>query len=35
MHGVDRALDLFRALNDLEPGGRIEAGTRLKIVDDR
>ena len=35
MHGVDRPLDLFRALNDLQPGARIEAGTRLKIVDDR
>ena len=35
MHGVDRPRELFRALNDLEPGARIEAGTRLKIVDDR
>ncbi len=35
MHGVDRALDLFRALNDLQPGARIDAGARLKIVDDR
>jgi predicted Zn-dependent protease len=35
MHGVDRPLDLFRALNNLQPGARIDAGTRLKIVDDR
>lgn len=35
MRGVDRPRELFRALNDLEPGARIEAGTKLKIVDDR
>jgi len=35
MRGVDRPRDLFRALNDLDPGARIDAGTKLKIVDDR
>ena len=35
MRGVDRPGDLFRSLNDLDPGARIEAGTRVKIVDDR
>jgi len=35
MHGVDRPRDLFRALNDIDPGAAIVAGTRLKIVDDR
>jgi predicted Zn-dependent protease len=35
MHGVDRPLDLFRVLNDLQPGVAIQPGTKLKIVDDR
>ncbi len=35
MHGVDRPLDLFRVLNDVQPGVAIQPGTRLKIVDDR
>ena len=35
MRGVDRPRELFRALNDLDPGARIPAGTRVKIVDDR
>jgi predicted Zn-dependent protease len=35
MRGVDRPRDLFRALNDLDPGQAIVAGTKLKIVDDR
>jgi predicted Zn-dependent protease len=35
MRGVDRPRELFRALNDLEPGARIAAGTKVKIVDDR
>ncbi len=35
MRGVDRPRELFRALNDLDPGEAIVAGTKLKIVDDR
>jgi predicted Zn-dependent protease len=35
MRGVDRPRELFRALNDLEPGVRIEPGTKVKIVTDR
>ncbi len=35
MRGVDRPMELFRALNDLAPGERIEPGTKVKIVDDR
>ncbi|HVY18822.1 MAG TPA: M48 family metalloprotease [Bauldia sp.] len=35
MHGVDRPRELFRALNDLDPGDAIQPGTKLKIVDDR
>lgn len=35
MRGVDRPRELFQALNDLEPGARIEAGTKVKIVDDK
>ncbi len=35
MHGVDRPLDLFRVLNDIQPGVAIQPGTKLKIVDDR
>jgi len=35
MHGVDRGLELFRVLNDVQPGVAIQPGTRLKIVDDR
>jgi predicted Zn-dependent protease len=35
MRGVDRPRELFRALNDLDPGQAIVAGTKLKIVDDR
>jgi predicted Zn-dependent protease len=34
MRGVDRPLELFRALNDLTPGAAIKPGTRLKIVTD-
>jgi predicted Zn-dependent protease len=34
MHGVDRPRELFRAINDLEPG-RIKPGTKVKIVTDR
>lgn len=33
MRGVDRPLELFRALNDVGPGG-LAAGTRVKIVTD-
>jgi predicted Zn-dependent protease len=35
MRGVDRPRELFRALNDLDPGEAIPPGTKLKIVDDR
>lgn len=35
MRGVDRPRELFRALNNLQPGARIEAGTKVKIIDDR
>jgi predicted Zn-dependent protease len=35
MRGVDRPSELFLALNDLQPGARLEPGSRLKIVDDR
>ena len=35
MRGVDRPEDLFRFLNDLQPGAPIAVGTTLKIVDDR
>lgn len=34
MRGVDRPRELFGVLNDLAPGARIKAGTRLKIVTD-
>jgi predicted Zn-dependent protease len=34
MHGVDRPLDLFRALNDLDPGAQLTPGTKVKIVND-
>ena len=34
MRGVDRPLELFRALNDVKPGTRIPAGTRIKIITD-
>ncbi|MCP4383185.1 MAG: M48 family metalloprotease [Hyphomicrobiales bacterium] len=34
MRGVDRPLSLFRALNNLEPGASIRAGTEVKIVAD-
>ncbi len=32
MSGVDRPRDLFRVLNDLDPGARIAPGTKVKIV---
>lgn len=32
MQGVDRAQDLFRLLNGLEGGGRVEPGERYKII---
>jgi predicted Zn-dependent protease len=32
MRGVDRPLELFRALNDLNPGDKLRAGTEVKIV---
>ncbi len=35
MRGIDRPRELFRALNNLEPGARIDAGTKVKIIDDR
>lgn len=35
MRGVDRPLQLFRALNDLDPGTRLPAGMKVKIVSDR
>ena len=35
MRGVDRPRQLLLALNRLEPGGRIAAGTKIKIVTDR
>jgi len=35
MRGVDRPRELFQVLNDLDPNVAIEAGTKLKIVDDR
>jgi predicted Zn-dependent protease len=35
MRGVDRPRELFRALNDLDPGEAIPPGTKVKIVDDR
>ena len=34
MRGVDRPLELFRALNDLKPGAVLPVGTKVKIVDD-
>ena len=34
MHGVDRPRDLFRVLNGIDPGARIVAGTKYKIVTD-
>ena len=34
MRGVDRPRELFRALNGLAPGARIEPGTKVKIVED-
>jgi predicted Zn-dependent protease len=34
MHGVERPRDLFRVLNGLDPGARIKAGTKYKIVTD-
>lgn len=35
MRGVDRARELFRVLNDLEAGAKLQPGTRVKIIDDR
>ena len=35
MRGVDRPLELFRVLNDLEPDARLVPGSKVKIVDDR
>ncbi len=34
MSGVDRPLELFRALNDVDAGAALTPGTRLKIVND-
>ncbi|QDZ00417.1 M48 family metalloprotease [Nitratireductor mangrovi] len=34
MSGVGRALDLFRLLNALPPGGGVSAGDRVKIITD-
>ncbi len=34
MRGVDRPRELFRALNNIDPGARIPAGTKVKIVAD-
>jgi predicted Zn-dependent protease len=34
MRGVERPRELFRALNDLNPGERIAPGTKVKIVAD-
>lgn len=34
MSGVGRALDLFRMLNALPPGGGVSAGDRVKIITD-
>ncbi|MCB2127264.1 MAG: M48 family metalloprotease [Rhodobacteraceae bacterium] len=35
MSGVDRPRELFRVLNELDPGAAIAPGTKLKIVTDR
>jgi predicted Zn-dependent protease len=35
MHGVDRPRELFRALNGLDAGARLDPGSKVKIVDDR
>jgi predicted Zn-dependent protease len=35
MRGVDRPRELFRVLNELDPGAPIAPGTKLKIVTDR
>ncbi len=35
MHGVDRPRELFRILNDYQPGTRIAQGERFKAVTDR
>jgi predicted Zn-dependent protease len=32
MRGVDRPLELFRALNDLNSGDALRAGAEVKIV---
>ena len=34
MHGVDRALELFRVLNGLGPGADVSVGDKVKIVTD-
>lgn len=34
MHGVDKALDLFRVLNGLGPGADVSVGDKVKIVTD-
>jgi len=34
MRGVDRPLELFRALNDLDPGSPLPAGMTVKVVAD-
>jgi predicted Zn-dependent protease len=32
MSQVERPLDLFRALNELEPGAKLAPGRRVKVV---
>jgi predicted Zn-dependent protease len=34
MKGVGRALDLFRLLNALPPGGTVSPGDKVKIITD-
>jgi predicted Zn-dependent protease len=34
MRNVDRPLDLFRAINDIKPGAKLNFGARVKIVTD-
>jgi predicted Zn-dependent protease len=34
MRGVEKPLELFRALNEIEPGAKLQAGRQVKIVED-
>ena len=34
MRGVNRPQELFRVLNDFDPGAPVPAGTRVKVVTD-